>query len=124
MQQQDIVITLQTCVSPNHQDVTFFLALGLCPVSEHPEADAATLCNYAQIAVMNPDHSGSGIHRFAPAMLDSLKAQQLLLSELEHALDNHEFTFFLQPKCNSMTRAIVGMEALVRWNHPLSLIHI
>ena len=32
----------------------FFLALGLCPVSEHPEADAATLCNYAQIAVMNP----------------------------------------------------------------------
>ena len=118
MQQQDIVITLQTCVSPNHQDVTFFLALGLCPVSEHPEADAATLCNYAQIAVMNPDHSGSGIHRFAPAMLDSLKAQQQLLSELEHALDNHEFTFFLQPKCNSMTRAIVGMEALVRWNHP------
>lgn len=118
VQQQDIVITLQTCVSPNHQDVTFFLALGLCPVSEHPEADAATLCNYAQIAVMNPDHSGSGIHRFAPAMLDSLKAQQQLLSELEHALDNHEFTFFLQPKCNSMTRAIVGMEALVRWNHP------
>ena len=118
VQQQDIVITLQTCVSPNHQDVTFFLALGLCPVREHPEADAATLCNYAQIAVMNPDHSGSGIHRFAPAMLDSLKAQQQLLSELEHALDNHEFTFFLQPKCNSMTRAIVGMEALVRWNHP------
>ena len=116
--QQDIVITLQTCVNPNHQDVTFFLALGLCPVSEHPEADAAALCNYAQIAVMNPDHSGSGIHRFAPAMLDSLKAQQQLLSELEHALDNHEFTFFLQPKCNSMTRAIVGMEALVRWNHP------
>ena len=118
VQQQDIVITPQTCVNPNHQDVTFFLALGLCPVSEHPEADAAALCNYAQIAVMNPDHSGSGIHRFAPAMLDSLKAQQQLLSELEHALDNHEFTFFLQPKCNSMTRAIVGMEALVRWNHP------
>ena len=118
VQQQDIVITLQTCVNPNRQDVTFFLALGLCPVSEHPEADAAALCNYAQIAVMNPDHSGSGIHRFAPAMLDSLKAQQQLLSELEHALDNHEFTFFLQPKCNSMTRAIVGMEALVRWNHP------
>ena len=118
VQQQDIVITLQTCVTPNRQDVTFFLALGLCPVSEHPEADAAALCNYAQIAVMNPDHSGSGIHRFAPAMLDSLKAQQQLLSELEHALDNHEFTFFLQPKCNSMTRAIVGMEALVRWNHP------
>lgn len=101
VQQQDIVITLQTCVSPNHQDVTFFLALGLCPVSEHPEADAAALCNYAQIAVMNPDHSGSGIHRFAPAMLDSLKAQQQLLSELEHALDNHEFTFSCSPSATA-----------------------
>ena len=45
-------------------------------------------------------------------------AQQLQLSELERALNDHEFCFFLQPKCNSMTRAIVGMEALVRWNHP------
>ena len=51
-------------------------------------------------------------------MLNELKEQQQLLGELEHALDNHEFCFFLQPKCNSITRAIVGMEALVRWNHP------
>ena len=43
---------------------------------------------------------------------------QQLLQELEQGLDRREFTFFLQPKCNSMTRAIVGMEALVRWNHP------
>ena len=43
---------------------------------------------------------------------------QQLLSELERGLKNHEFCFFLQPKCNSITRAIVGMEALVRWNHP------
>ena len=118
VQQQDIVITLQTCVSPNHQDVTFFLALGLCPVSEHPDADVSTLCNYAQIAVMSSTPAPGNIHRFVPSMVDQLKAQQQLLSELEHALDNHEFTFFLQPKCNSMTRAIVGMEALVRWNHP------
>ena len=118
VQQQDIVITLQTCVSPNHQDVTFFLALGLCPVSEHPEADAAALCNYAQIAVMSSTPAPGNIHRFVPSMVDQLKNQQQLLSELERALDNHEFTFFLQPKCNSMTRAIVGMEALVRWNHP------
>ena len=38
------------------------------------------------------------------ASLNELKGQ--LLGELEHALDNHEFCFFLQPKCNSITRAI------------------
>lgn len=58
------------------------------------------------------------LHRFEPTMLNELKEQQQLLGELERALDNHEFCFFLQPKCNSITRAIVGMEALVRWNHP------
>ena len=116
--QQEIVASLQSCVNGNRKDVTFYLAFGLCPVSEHPEADVQTLCNYAQIAGMNPSPAVGGVRRFVPSMMDQLKAQQQMLAELEHALDNHEFTFFLQPKCNSMTRAIVGMEALVRWNHP------
>ena len=38
------------------------------------------------------------MHRFTPAMLSRLKKQRQLLSELEHALKNHEFCFFLQPK--------------------------
>ena len=87
-------------------------------VAEHPDADAQTLCSYAQIASVDPSPAVGGMHRFTPAMLNRLKKQRQLLSELEHALKNHEFCFFLQPKCNSMTRAIVGMEALVRWNHP------
>ena len=116
--QQTVVTTLQACVNPNRQDVSFFLAFGLCPVSEHPDADVSTLCNYAQIAVMSSTPAPGNIHRFVPSMVDQFKNQQQLLSELERALDNHEFCFFLQPKCNSMTRAIVGMEALVRWNHP------
>ena len=72
----------------------------------------------AQIASVDPSPAVGGMHPFTPAMLSRLKKQRQLLSELEHALKNHEFCFFLQPKCNSMTRAIVGMEALVRWNHP------
>ena len=73
----------------------------------------------AQIASVDPSPAVGGMHPFTPAMLSRLKKQRQLLSELEHALKNHEFCFFLQPKCNSMTRAIVGMEALVRWNHPV-----
>ena len=78
-----------------------------------PQPDAL-----AQIASVDPSPAVGGMHPFTPAMLSRLKKQRQLLSELEHALKNHEFCFFLQPKCNSMTRAIVGMEALVRWNHP------
>lgn len=40
------------------------------------------------------------------------------LDDINQAFDNNEFCFYLQPKCNAETGAIVGVEALVRWNHP------
>lgn len=40
------------------------------------------------------------------------------LDDINQAFDNNEFCFYLQPKCNAETGAIVGAEALVRWNHP------
>ena len=63
-----------------------------------PQPDAL-----AQIASVDPSPAVGGMHPFTPAMLSRLKKQHQLLSELEHALKNHEFCFFLQPKCNSMT---------------------
>ncbi|MBS5284398.1 MAG: EAL domain-containing protein [Clostridiales bacterium] len=41
-----------------------------------------------------------------------------LLSEVQRALEHHEFTFYAQPKCNMSTGRIVGLESLVRWIHP------
>ena len=40
------------------------------------------------------------------------------LDDINQAFDNNEFCFYLQPKCNAETGAIVGAEALVRWTHP------
>lgn len=40
------------------------------------------------------------------------------LDDINQAFDNNEFCFYLQPQCNAETGAIVGAEALVRWNHP------
>lgn len=43
---------------------------------------------------------------------------ELTFDEIDRAFDNNEFCFYLQPECNAATGAIVGAEALVRWNHP------
>lgn len=43
---------------------------------------------------------------------------ELTFDEIDRAFDNNEFCFYLQPKFNAATGAIVGAEALVRWNHP------
>jgi EAL domain-containing protein (putative c-di-GMP-specific phosphodiesterase class I) len=39
-------------------------------------------------------------------------------ADLRHALDQGEFEFYYQPEIDLVTRKIVGVEALIRWNHP------
>jgi len=51
-------------------------------------------------------------------MMQKMKNNHILLSEVQHALEREEFTFYAQPKCNMATGKIIGLESLVRWNHP------
>lgn len=51
-------------------------------------------------------------------MMQRMEANHMLLSEIQRALKNGEFTFYGQPKCNMATGKILGLESLVRWNHP------
>lgn len=61
-----------------------------------------------------PDH----ICHYTQEMESRLEKEVELLSEIQEALKNNEFTFFAQPQCNIATHQIVGAEALVRWVKP------
>jgi EAL domain-containing protein (putative c-di-GMP-specific phosphodiesterase class I) len=39
-------------------------------------------------------------------------------SDLQQALDRHEFVLYYQPEVELVSRRIVGLEALIRWEHP------
>jgi EAL domain-containing protein (putative c-di-GMP-specific phosphodiesterase class I) len=39
-------------------------------------------------------------------------------TDLRHALEQQQFVLYYQPEIDLATRRIIGMEALVRWNHP------
>lgn len=60
----------------------------------------------SQYAIYGKDMAGQSI-----AMLT-------LESDLQRALQNQEFQLFYQPIIDLATEAILGFEALIRWNHP------
>lgn len=57
--------------------------------------------------------------RYDKNMTIKIEDEQMLLSEVQRALKNGEFTFYAQPKCNMTTKKIVSLESLVRWIHPV-----
>ncbi len=56
----------------------------------------------------------SRMWRIPPIVLERLVEE----SGLHHALDREEFTAYYQPQARVDSGQIVGMEALVRWQHP------
>jgi EAL domain-containing protein (putative c-di-GMP-specific phosphodiesterase class I) len=58
----------------------------------------------------------------AATMIEALKASRRIspdAADLRRALDEHDLMLYYQPKLDCANdRSIVGVEALVRWNHP------
>jgi EAL domain-containing protein (putative c-di-GMP-specific phosphodiesterase class I) len=53
-------------------------------------------------------------------MIDKASETSLsLLTELRNAIENNEFRLHVQPKMKLATGEVVGVESLVRWQHPV-----
>ena len=52
-------------------------------------------------------------------MTEQLLNISKLDNELKHAIENDEFVVYYQPQINLHTNRMIGLEALVRWQHPV-----
>lgn len=57
------------------------------------------------------------IRRYDPGMEEKIEEELTLLSDIQEAIQQEEFTFYAQPQCDITSGKIVGAESLVRWNH-------
>ena len=57
-------------------------------------------------------------HLFDVAQDTAVKTQRESLEHIRRALDQREFVLHYQPKVNMKTGAVMGVEALIRWQHP------
>jgi len=81
--------------------------------------DAQTLMKNADAAMYHAKESGRGNYRYFSVELHSRAVERLSIeTALRRALERDEFELHLQPQVRIGDSRIVGMEALLRWNHP------
>jgi len=80
--------------------------------------DAATLLKNSDIALYHAKVERDGISTYAPEFDVNTVERLRLLADLRDALDANTLNVVYQPQVDLNTGRMVGVEALVRWNHP------
>lgn len=81
--------------------------------------DPDTLIRHADQAMYTAKQAGKNTyHLFDPESDRRLRADREITAHLETALGAGEFCLYYQPKVNMRRGTVVGLEALVRWQHP------
>jgi diguanylate cyclase (GGDEF)-like protein/PAS domain S-box-containing protein len=81
---------------------------------------AESLIKHADIAMYRAKEMGRNTFQFyAPTMIERTLDRLSIEADLRHALEREEFIIHYQPQVSLKTGGIVGMEALLRWAHPV-----
>ncbi|OQZ01590.1 MAG: hypothetical protein B6D35_02770 [Candidatus Brocadia sp. UTAMX2] len=81
--------------------------------------DAETLLKNADSAMYYAKEQGKNNYQFYTATMHAESLRKMIMErDIRRALERNEFTVHYQPFVNSITGQIVGMEALIRWQHP------
>jgi diguanylate cyclase (GGDEF)-like protein/PAS domain S-box-containing protein len=76
------------------------------------------LLKYADVAMYKAKDEGrNNFQPYSSHLTQMMHEQVSMRTSLHKALENDEFILNYQPQIDSMTDKIVGMEALIRWNH-------
>lgn len=110
----------EALVEPVDIDGLSLDAGGSVGVAVYPDhaIDAVTLLQRAEVAMYAAKDAVRQVQSYLPTM-DSLSVRRLsLVSELRRAIDEDQLTVYYQPKVSLAEQEFVGVEALVRWEHP------
>jgi len=95
---------------------------GSIGISVYPEdgLDVETLIKNADVAMYAAkEKGGSNFQLFHSDMNIRAIERQFIEQDLRRAMDRHELSLNYQPKYDLKTQEIRGVEALLRWTHPL-----
>ena len=94
------------------------VSIGIAIFPEDATADE-TLMQRADVAMYLAKQRRSGVERYVPDLDRNSPARLALFGELRRGLDRGELELYYQPKMYLADKRAAGVEALVRWRHPV-----
>ncbi|MDO4540212.1 MAG: EAL domain-containing protein [Syntrophomonadaceae bacterium] len=86
---------------------------------EDADIEISAMCDRALLALKSiKGDFARRVTFYDDSMRDTLLREQELSADMESALKDGQFTVYFQPQYNYEDGALIGAEALVRWNHP------
>jgi len=102
---------------PGGSEIRLSCSIGIAMFPEHgPTTRLIANADSAMFAVKRT--GGSTYAFFEPRMELEAGDQLALQNDLRSAIERGQLQLFYQPKVDARTRAMTGVEALVRWQHP------
>lgn len=114
----DILVTLSEAMEIEKNTLYISSSIG---ISVFPDDGTTTqnLLKYADSAMYKAKEEGRNNYQYYSASMTELAFERIVMeTSLRSALKNEEFVVYYQPQVDGKTNKIIGMEALVRWQHP------
>ncbi|MCW8930449.1 MAG: PAS domain S-box protein [Gammaproteobacteria bacterium] len=114
----DIIDKVANVISVAEQQIYVTCSIG---ISLYPDDGntAAVLLRNSDSAMYKSKKEGRNTYQYYTEDMTEKAFEHILLEQnLRHAMTNNELVVYYQPQVNAQTHKIIGMEALVRWNHP------
>jgi diguanylate cyclase (GGDEF)-like protein len=115
---QKLLLVLSEKYEIDHSEVYATPSIG---IAIYPESgnNAERMIKAADIAMHEAKkHGGGRFHYYSTALNTRLEQREELEVGLRHALVRNEFVLHYQPRIDLTTGRLIGLEALLRWQHP------
>lgn len=113
-----VLEALETPIKLSHGDFRATISIGISIFPRDGDT-AEILTRHADIAMYQVKRSGKNGFRFFDPDLNTRHHDRITLeNDLRVAIERSELELYFQPQVSLSERRVVGMEALLRWNHP------
>lgn len=113
---EDVLKSIRTPITLAHETIRITASMGVSYFPQHGHT-ASELITRAEQAVVQAKSMGKDVYTIFDETLESSSVQKAaMLQAFNKGLNEQQFEMFFQPRHDIKTGAMVGAEALLRWN--------